>query len=341
VSPSSQSRRFNYPSSTVPLSSVSSHEPAEPPAVRPPREPLNRVFNTSSSDGDSVNAPGQNPWAITVDLADDEDEGQGEGEDDFDVTLQTPVPLNRNSRTRSHVSNVSTATSSVKTHSTSLTTTGNGSSMHTRTSSSESAESISASSMSISDHSLMARRKNPVPLVAGPAEIVGTSRNTVSSRREMLGWMAGVGAAAPVDDGYDATSADSDSTSDISSPTTSDDEANVAIGTASRLQPPDQVTPKQLRTRTANKPRLARVNSAAPLAPANGATTRPTSRNRDAPPQVASRKSSRIAGLGTAPAAPPISRRVTAPAPGSSHTGVYTASVVHRHASDKNPAKRK
>jgi hypothetical protein len=49
--------------------------------------------------------------------------------------------------------------------------------------------------------------------------------------------MAGVGAAAPVDDSCDATSADSDSTSCISSPTSGDDEANIGTPSSSKPQP--------------------------------------------------------------------------------------------------------
>ena len=306
---------FQHSSSNVPLPLVSLYDPAEPPVARPslpPREPLKRGFNTSSSDGDGVNGSRRKEWPIATDSADDE------GEDDFDLTLKTHLPPIRSTRTRSHTSNLSTATSSVNTRSTTLTTVGNGSSMHTRTES-ESSDSISASdSMSISDHSMMVRKMNAVPQ---PAEVLGSSRNTVTSHREMLGWMAGVGAAR-VDDGYDATSSDNES--DISSPS-SDENVNPGA-------PTEQVTPTQPRTRPAAQPPPARTTSTT-----NGVTARPTSRTREAPP-VVTRKSSRIAGLGIAP---PISRHVTAPAPGPPHTGAYTASAVHRHASDKNPARRK
>src|SRR5262249_46019527 len=93
----------------------------------------------------------------------------------------------------------------------------------------------------------------------------------------------------------------------------------------------DHLTSTQPKLRPGSQARRQQTTSAV-----NGVSNKTTSRARDGP-AVATRKSSRLAGMGPAP---PITRRVTAPVPGSSHMTAQTAPISRRQASDRNAAKQ-
>ena len=325
-----QSSAFNRSTITHSPVDISAISPIRDDAPTGPQQEIGRPFPTrgllnsgldnSSSDGDSLldgHADRSDNDAGTF-AVDNQDESGDDDDDVFDVTLTSPVVV---TRVRSGVSNSSTA-GSVKSRPTALTTTDNASSRHARTNS-ESSGSISISdSMSISDSSSMAERKrvflppNNYHMTSTIMQRVSASQ-AVSPQEPFLRMVSKAGD----DDTSDSDSDDSGTSSD------SDEMEQRKRGNLVALRDLSENTRPS--TRRAD-PR--RIESSLNIPPA-----KPKPRPLDVA-RVPQRTSARLASLG---AAPPISRRVTAPAAGSSYTSVHTASTVFRRASDKNSSKKK